>query len=243
MNRRGRFGQRGDNGGRLIPEWMDEAGADPDQLKRSLRFIRRVNFLLGYARATLAHLHRFSASWKTGQTIRIVDVGTGSADIPLAILRWAQRRRFDVRIVAVERHEQTASIAALRATGPNLKIVQGDALKMPLDDGAFDYALSAMFLHHLEGPGAVELLARMDRLATRGLIVSDLLRSRRALWWIRFFTLLSNPMVRHDAALSVLQAFDQKEAQGLAKRAGLKYLRYYRHFGHRFVLAGEKKAY
>jgi ubiquinone/menaquinone biosynthesis C-methylase UbiE len=223
---------------------MDDPQADPAQLQRSLKFIRRINILLGYTRATLTHLRRFSRSWKRGETIRIVDLGSGSADIPLAILRWADRRGFDVRIIGLERHDATAAIAAARAAAnPRLKIVRGDVLHMPLADGAFDYALTAMFLHHLTDDQAVAVLSAMDRLARRGVIVADLLRHSRAYHWIRLFTALSNPMVRHDAAVSVLQAFSDAEAIELPERAGLAYLKYHAHFGHRFVLAGQKAGY
>jgi SAM-dependent methyltransferase len=223
---------------------MDDPRADPAQLQRSLKFIRRINVLLGYTRATLRHLQQFSRSWKPGQRIRIVDLGTGSADIPRAILRWADRRGFDVHIVGVERHGRTAEIAVSSAgANPRLKIIQGDVLNMPLCDGTFDYALTAMFLHHLSDAQAVAVLMAMDRLARRGLIVADLLRNRRAYRWIRLLTALSNPMVRHDAALSVLQAFSKPEALALARSAGLAYVRYYARFGHRFVLAGEKGGY
>jgi ubiquinone/menaquinone biosynthesis C-methylase UbiE len=223
---------------------MDDPAADPAQLQRNLRFIRRINALLGYTRASLHHLGQFSRSWKRGETIRIVDLATGSADIPLAICRWADRRGWDVRIVGVERHQATAAIAAARvAADTRIKIVRGDVLHLPLAEGSFDYALTAMFLHHLSDEQAVDVLAAMDRLARRGVIVADLLRHRRAYGWVRLLTALSNPMIRHDAAVSVLQAFSDAEAIQLARRAGLAYLRYYAHFGHRFVLAGQKDGY
>jgi ubiquinone/menaquinone biosynthesis C-methylase UbiE len=222
---------------------MDDPTADPAELNRSLRFIRRINFFLGYTRATLRHLQCFSRSWKRGQTIRIVDLATGSADVPRAILGWADRHGFDVRIVGIERHGATAAIAAYGDDPSRLTIVRGDVLAMPLAEGAFDYAITAMFLHHLTDEQAVAVLQSMDRLARRGVIVADLLRHRRAYHWIRLFTAFSNPMVRHDATLSVLQAFSKDEAIQLARRAGLGYLQYHGHFGHRFVLAGQKDGY
>ena len=230
---------------RRTAEWMDAADADPAELRRSLAFIRRINRLLGYTRSTLHHLDRFSRGWLPGETIRVLDVATGSADIPLAILRWAGRRGLDVRVVGIDLHAATAREAAdaARAVGidrSRLRIVRGDALHLPFADGSFDYALSAMFLHHLDDADAVRVLREISRVARRGVIVADLLRHRRAYAWISLFTLFAGPMVRHDARASVAQAFNREEVRRLADAAGLGFASYHRHFGHRFVLAGEK---
>jgi ubiquinone/menaquinone biosynthesis C-methylase UbiE len=119
--------------------------------------------------------------------------------------------------------------------------MQADALQLPFEDGSFDYALTAMFLHHLDDAAAVQALREMNRVARRGVIVADLLRHRNAYRWISLFTLLANPMVRHDARVSVAQAFSTEEVLGMQQQAGLGYAHYFEHFGHRFVLAGEKR--
>jgi len=241
------------------PEWMDDADADPADLRRSLAYIRKINTLLGYTRATVGHLDRFSRGWTPGQTIRILDVATGSADIPRAILRWASRRGFDVRIVAIDLHATTLKLAAVGATlvSPSvrtgapavgkrarqvspLQFVQADALRLPFADGSFDYALTAMFLHHLDDDAAVTVLQEMARVAGRGIVAADLLRHRRAYAWITLLTLLAGPMVKHDARVSVAQAFTKREVLKLREAAGIGFARYHRHFGHRFVLAGER---
>jgi hypothetical protein len=76
---------------RREPEWMDEPDADPADLKRSLKFIRRVNALFGYTRQTISHLEEFSRRWRRDERITIADFATGSADVPRAILNWAAR--------------------------------------------------------------------------------------------------------------------------------------------------------
>lgn len=220
-------------------EWMDAPDADPVLLHKSLAFIRRINSLLGYTRATLHHLEAFSRSWRPTETIRIIDLATGSADIPRAILRWADRRKFDVRVVGVDLHPKTAAEAA-RASESRLRIVRADVLDLPFADGSFDYAITNMFLHHLVDSQVVTVLKNMSRVARRGVIAADLLRNRRAYAWIVLFTLLANPMVRHDARVSVAQAFSPAEVMALRDAAGLSFASYYRHFGHRFVLAGQK---
>ena len=220
---------------------MDAADVDPRLLDDSLRFIRRVNLLLGYTRATISHLQRFSRAWRPGQRVTMLDFATGSADVPLAIVAWGRRRGFDVRVVGLDLHETTCDLArAATRHEPAIEIVRGDALDPPFDDGTFDYALSSMFLHHLSDDDAVKVLAAMGRVAQRGIVAADLLRHARAYAWISVLTLLSNPIVRHDARVSVAQAFTQCEALQLRDRAGVEFAGFYRHFGHRFVLAGEK---
>jgi SAM-dependent methyltransferase len=227
---------------RRQPEWMDEPNADPGELRRSLRFIRRVNRLFGYTRSTLGRLSGFSRRWKAGETIRILDVATGSADVPRAILRWADRQpgKFDVRVVGLDLHAATAQAALAEGRDPRLHILRGDALSLPFADGSFDYALTSMFLHHLDDADAVRALSEMARVARRGVIAADLLRHRRAYAWITLFTAFAGPMVRHDAKVSVAQAFTKPEVLRLRDRAGLDFATYHRHFGHRFVLAGER---
>lgn len=219
---------------------MDRPGVDPALLERSLRFIRIVNRCLFYTRATLWHLRQFSRNWKPGERISIIDLATGSADVPLAILNWADRAGFDIRITAVDLHERTAQVARRASDDPRLSIVRADVLNLPFDPGSFDYAINSMFLHHLSDEDAVRTLSAMDCISRRGVIVADLLRHPRAYAWISLFTRFANPMVRHDALVSVAQAFTEFEILNLSDRAGTSYLHFHSHFAHRFVLAGEK---
>ena len=219
---------------------MDEPHADPEQLRKSLRFIHCVNVLFGYTRATLSHLERCSGNWRRGETIRILDVATGSADVPRAILRWAARRGFDVRVVGIDLQSTIASRAVGETRDRRLKIARADAMYLPFADDSFDYVLTSMFLHHLGEEQIVRVLSEMARVAYRGVVAADLLRDPRAYAWISLFTLLANPMVRHDARVSVAQALTRPEIVALCDRAGLRFTEFRRHFGHRFVMAGEK---
>jgi SAM-dependent methyltransferase len=218
-------------------EWMDEPGADPELLRRSLGFLRAVNRWLGYTRSTISHLERFSRGWKARETIRVLDVATGSADVPRAVRAWGRRRGFDLRVVGADLH---ASTAAQALGWGDVEVVRADARRLPFADGAFDYVITSLFLHHLDDDDVVRVLAEMGRVARRGIVAGDLLRDRRAVMWIRLFTLWANPIVKHDAVVSVKQAFRRAEVEAMARAAGVTFATYHRHFGHRFVLAGEK---
>lgn len=220
---------------------MDAESVDPRLLERSLRYIRAINGRLGYTRATVRHMDRLTAGWANGRVLRVLDVATGSADVPVAILKWADRIGRKVSIVGLDRHAKTIALASRSAVDPRIQLLTGDALALPFPPGAFDFVLSSMFLHHLPDPLAVDALREMNRVAATGVIVADLLRHRRALMWITLLTLAANPMVRHDARASVRGAFTLTEARSMADAAGLGFCQLTRHFGHRFVLAGVRE--
>ena len=227
----------------LQPEWMDRPAADPAQLRRSLAFIRRVNTFLGYNRSTVRHLARFSRRWPRDRPVTVLDVATGSGDLPRAIARWGRRRGFDVRVVGIDLHETTLREAVALTPPeefPHVRFVRADALRLPFADGTFDYATTGHFLHHLDDARAADTVREMDRVARRGLVLADGLRHRRAYAWITLFTLFSDPMVRHDGRTSVAQGFTRAEVLRLRERAGVGFTKYHRHFGHRFALAGER---
>jgi SAM-dependent methyltransferase len=219
-------------------EWMDAPDVDPDQLARSLRFIQRINRLLGYTRLSIRYFDRSTQNWNPNQPVHILDVATGSADIPRAIFAWANRRRLNVKITAVDLHAKTICLAKQEV--PALQAIRADARLLPFADKSFDVVHSAMFLHHLSEADAIKVLQEMNRVSRQGVILTDLIRSQRAYFWITLFTLFANPMVIHDARVSVAQAFTEPEILELCRAAGLNQITYRRHFGHRFVIAGER---
>ena len=225
---------------RRTDEMIDSPDASERSLRDSLKYIRKINHYLKYTDVTIGHLDDFARRWEHGRTYRILDVATGSADIPWAILKWADQRGFKVEVVGVDLHARILKIAEEDGPDARLKLMRADAMNLPFADGAFDYAITAMFLHHLDDADVVRVLREMDRVSAKGLIVSDLLRNARAYAWIRLFTLFSTKMVRHDGPASVAQAFTEAEAMAFREQAGIAYTRYTEHFAHRFSLAGEK---
>jgi ubiquinone/menaquinone biosynthesis C-methylase UbiE len=222
-------------------EWMDHPSVAPGDLEASLRFIRGINRFLGYTRITLGYFRRFSRQWDQSEMIHVLDLATGSADVPEALLRWARKAGFKVRVVGLDMHPLTSAIAA-RGKHSDLRIVRGDAMLAPFADQSFDYVMTNMFVHHLDDAEVVQVLREMSRIARRGIVAADLLRTRRAYAWIWLITLFSRSMVRHDGRASVRQAFSFQEITALTCRAHLSFAQVKKHFGHRFVLAGEKSA-
>jgi SAM-dependent methyltransferase len=223
-------------------ELMDAPDVDPAELRRALWFIRRINRLLGYNAATLRALGELidaAAGARAGEAVRVLDIATGSADLPQQMLRWGRRRGLAIQCVGLDLHETTLAVA--REWAPEIPLVRGDGLRLPFDDDSFDVATCCMSLHHLETPAAEQVVREMERISRRGWIVADLLRRRRALAWVSLLTLFSSRLEKHDARASIRQAWLPEEARVLASSIGVP-ATYREVLGHRFLLVRQKDA-
>lgn len=232
-------------GRRLTPEHMDDPAATREEIAEALAYIRQVNRRLGGAKAAIHHFSRWSRRWTPGRTIRILDVGTGLGDIPLAIVEWARAAGHRVEVVGVDLHPITADQAReFTRNVPEIAIERLDAMELGgrFKPGSFDYAHAGMFLHHLNDVQAMTVLAIMDRLASRGVIWNDLVRGVIGRIGVRLLSLGAPAIVRHDAVVSVDAGFTKREALDLARRAGLERIAYRRFLAYRFTLTGEKPA-
>lgn len=209
----------------LSAEWMDEPDADPAQLARSLGDLRHVNRWLGGTRAVLHHLSGMLRRLPPGE-YRVLDVATGSADIPRALTRQMRGGRHSLRVVALDFHAATLQVARDRTRhDPAISVVQADALSLPFAAGAFHFALCSTALHHFERARAVRVLRELGRVAMLGVVVTDLRRSRAALLGAKLLASTvwrRSPMTRHDGPLSVKGAFTAAEMRAMAEAAGLE---------------------
>jgi ubiquinone/menaquinone biosynthesis C-methylase UbiE len=116
----------------------------------------------------------FLASWN-GTGI-VLDVGTGTAQIPIELCR----RRNDVHLVAIDLAEHMLRVGQDNVSRAGLAervhLERFDAKQMPYRTGTFSAVISNSIVHHVPEPGAV--LAEMVRVAGPGslLFVRDLLR-------------------------------------------------------------------
>jgi SAM-dependent methyltransferase len=227
-------------------ERMDAADVDPRELSRSLADLRGVNRWLGGTRVVLHHLARLVARHPRPE-YRVLDVATGSADIPLAVAAWGRRRGVRIRVVATDAHPATLAEARARvAADPDVTAEPADALALPFEDGAFDFALCSTALHHFDTRDeCVRVLRELHRVARLGGVVNDLRRSRAALLGAHLLAATfwrNHPITRYDGPLSVRRAFTPAELRELADAAGLRGATAHAHVPWRVALAWAEPA-
>lgn len=205
-------------------ELLDDREHDPAELATNFRDIQRVNRLLGGTSTVLRHLPRLLDTLPPAHPVTVLDLATGSADIPLAISRWAKRYGRPISIVASDSSEPILALARKHAEGhPDITVVNYDARAVSLPDKHVDIVLCSLSLHHFAPDDAVRVLREMDRLGRAGFILNDLRRGRigYAAAWIASRVTTRNRFTRHDAPLSVMRAYTPQELAGLLHRAGI----------------------
>ena len=236
------------------PELLDALYHDRAELEQSLDHVAEVNRRLGGTRAVLLALAQLDTARRARTSAHpptapscwtILDLGTGSADIPLAIDDWARSRSIPVYITATDRHPQMREIAAERTRGrERISVAAADALALHYEDDAFDVVLLSLTLHHFERGDQVRVLREAARVARTAVVVNELHRSLPSYLGARFLAATrwrANRLTRHDGPLSVLQAFTPRELRAVAGAAGLRVASVRRRLLFRLVLVGTKE--
>ena len=199
-----------------VLELMDRPVDAPAELERNLADIAFANRWLGGIAPIRREVRRLDAR-------TILDVGTGTADVPHALVRDGRRLGRDVRATCLDRSDQMLAIARRRTGGDErLTFVRGDGERLPFDDASFDVVTCTLALHHFEPPAARALLGELRRVARLTPVVGDLTRSRLGFagTWLYARLTTRNRLTRHDAPLSVRRAYTPREAMELARDAG-----------------------
>lgn len=214
-------------------EYLDDPDLPPEIAARSLRDVALSNRLFGGTRAMLREVRSIFQQLhsKNVKAATLLDVGTGLADIPIAMV--AEARRFDIqlRAIGLEITESMAAVAHERAQN----VVAGDARRLPFADHSIDIITCSLVLHHLNRDDAVRMLRECTRVARAQVIVADLRRARLpiALLWLVSFPLRFHRISRHDGIVSIRRGYTLPELQALLKDANIHEARCQRRIGWR----------
>ena len=223
------------------PELLDLGRGSPAEAAANLAEMWRINRYLGGLPALTRHLYpRLAAQ---AGLVTLADLGTGSADIPVAIVRWARSRGLKVRVFAVDWAARNLAVARSRVNGaPDVRLLRADAGCLPFAPESVDFVISSLFLHHLSPGKAVEVLRAAFARARRGIVMSDLVRG-----WLPYFAFkLIRPafarsaLTRHDGALSIRRAYTPAELCEIASAAGLPDARGHTHWPWRMTLVADR---
>jgi 2-polyprenyl-3-methyl-5-hydroxy-6-metoxy-1,4-benzoquinol methylase len=204
-----------------VLEMMDRPQPVSSELERDLERLRQLNRWFGSHRLVSIFMRR----WITpGSQMRVVDLATGSGDIPRLLVDHARRIGAEIEVDAVDRQAATLEIARNLSTGyPEISFYHANVLEWHRPE-RYDIALCSLVVHHFSDDDAVKLLRRCRELSKRFVLVSDLRRGflLRSGVYMLTAVIFREPMTRFDARLSAQRSFSFAEMCELAIQAGWK---------------------
>jgi len=223
-------------------EYLDGPLDDAAVLRGNLRDLARINRWFGGATASRRALDGLLGRRTVPHTL--LDVGTGAADIPLALIAHGAQRGRPLRVTGVDARQEVidAAVAVEPRLGATdgLELTVSDGRALPWADGSFDVVHASLVLHHLEPAEAIAFLREAGRVSRLGVVVNDLVRARRHWLGARVLVrvITRNRYTRHDGPMSVQRAYTRIELHALLAGAALRPVGEVAAFaGHRVAIA------
>src|SRR5436189_4921322 len=156
-----------------VLEMMDRPQPVSMELEGDLRNIRQLNRWFG----SHCLVYQFVRRWiEPGDKLRIIDLATGSGDIPRLIVDYARKIGAEVEIDAVDKQSATLEIARKLSAGyPEISYHEANILEWNSAE-PYDVVLCTLTLHHFSDEDAVRLLRQCHQLSRQFVLISDLRR-------------------------------------------------------------------
>jgi len=200
-------------------ELLDLPDADPDLVRLNLQDIAQANRWLGGRRALSVGLHTVLDRTPSGTHLTLLDIGTGSGDLPAFCRSWGARRGIDITTLGLDRIPSAAKMASANGLGT----VVGCAGAFPIRPKSVDVVLISQVVHHFHRAAAVDLLRACDSFARRAVVVVELARSTMAKAAFRLAARLMRfeEVTVADGLTSIDRGYTTDSAQALLTEAGI----------------------
>lgn len=204
-------------------ELMDTEPVSFEDFHRCLRELEVINICSLAYRPTMRWLRQMLRSAKPGETISILDVGSGGGDMLRRIWRWLRRRHLQADLTGVDLNPWSKR-SAEQSTPAKMQIAYETSDIFSFDQSRqADFIICSNFTHHLPDPELIRFIRWMQAHAKRGWFINDLHRHPLPYHFIRlvFGALPLNHMTSHDGPISISRAFSAADWRRLLSEAGI----------------------
>lgn len=207
-------------------ELLDTDNGTPNEITASLRDLRFINRVFGGI-GTSSYMLRHSMGATGQQSASVLEVAAGDGFAITATAAALRRSGLAIHVTALDRQLS-------HVNGSGLPTVIGDALAVPFADSSFDFVSCALFLHHLSPAAVVRFVTEGLRVARRGVLINDLLRSRLHLGLVYLgLPLFRSRITHHDGPASVRQSYTMGELNRLLRQTPARRVELHRRYLYR----------
>lgn len=201
-------------------EIMDDFDLPNSEIAPVLAGLGKFNAWFGAHNGLIKALKNFPV--RTGYSIS--DWGCGGGDTLIAINRWADKNKLNLKLTGIDAAPAAIDFARKASAGfNNIDYVQANVITDADHINTHDIIICGLFTHHFDDEQWVQLIKNMQASARKGIIITDLHRHWVLYYAIKFITgiFIKNKMARNDGPLSVKRAFKKHELVALLKKASI----------------------
>ncbi|WP_027084629.1 methyltransferase domain-containing protein [Cohnella panacarvi] len=201
------------------PERMDDFTTGGAELTEALVHLRRLNRIFGASGPALYGVRTLWEHLGRPRQLTLLDVGAGSGDINVRLLRWARKQGVELNVILVDVTEEAiAEAGRLFRDEPRVTFFRSDLFELP--SRCADIVTASQFAHHFDSGLLPNVIDRMLDVSRAGIVINDIHRHWIA-WsavWLATRLLSANRYIRHDGPLSVAKGFRRSDFRDAARK-------------------------
>lgn len=193
---------------------MDDFELQGPELKRTLRDLQRINYLLGGNSISLDGVKQLLKDAPGKREIKILDIGCGNGDILRRIALWGNKYEYSLQLIGIDANEHTIKIAREESQDfPEINFMNLDVFSNEFKSLKCDIILCTLTLHHFKDAEITQLLNSFYHQVSLGIVINDLHRTKTAYVLFKLFCagFVQNKIAREDGLTSILRGFKKKD--------------------------------
>ncbi|MUP45705.1 methyltransferase domain-containing protein [Gramella sp. BOM4] len=225
-------------------EIMDDFNLQGPELKRTLKDLENINFLLGGNSITLDGVKHLVRKHPEKKKFCIIDVGCGNGDLIRRLANWGRKNDYSLRLTGIDANSHAIELARKDSEAfPEIDYKNLDIFSDQFQSLEADIILCTLTLHHFKNDQILSLLKAFYQQAKIGIVINDLHRTRLAYFLFQLFCagFVRNEIARKDGLTSILRGFKKVEVESFAKELqGKHYIKWKWAFRYQWIIEKEE---
>lgn len=206
------------------PELMDDAELPEAELRLALKDLAVVNKYLGGNQITITALEGMITSQPDKKLWRVMDVGCGDGEVLRQIARHFKNLDYKIEFIGLDINEKSIARARKKSEGiSHLTFSTQNILTLDAATAGCDIILCTLTMHHFTDQQICTFIKTFVQLASTGVIINDLQRSKIAYRLFQLFSgiFMKSKIAKYDGKVSIARAFKKEELETYSKQLAL----------------------
>ncbi len=206
------------------PELMDNPELPEADLHLALKDLAVVNKYLGGNKITINALEDMITSQPDKKHWRVIDVGCGDGEILRQIARHFKNLEHNIDFIGLDINEKSIARARKKSEDiAHLTFNTQNILTLDPATAGCDIILCTLTMHHFTDQQICTFIKTFTRLASTGIVINDLQRSKIAYRLFQLFSgiFMKSKIAKYDGRVSIARAFKKEELETYSKQLAL----------------------